>query len=114
MKKFLIIYHAPIEAMKQMAETTPEQQAKGLEEWKKWAQKCGDKLVDMGAPLMNGLEISPKGHTKNSHKNVAGYSIMQGENLEEIKALLIGHPHIGGWNADSTIEVHETIPIHGM
>ncbi len=66
MKKFIVIYYAPIDAMKQMASTSKEDQAKGMEGWMAWAKKCGDKLVDMGAPLMNGKALSPKGKSTDS------------------------------------------------
>jgi hypothetical protein len=113
MKKFIVIYHAPIDAMEQTAKTSPEDQAKGMEMWMQWAQKCGDKLVDLGTPLANGQQLSPDGKSKNSSKNVAGYSVLQAENMEEAKALLKGHPHLA-WNAACSIEVHETMPLPGM
>ena len=113
MKKYIVLYHAPIDAMKQTAEASPEEQAKGMEEWMHWAQKCGDKLVDMGAPLVNGQQLNPDGKSKNSNKDVAGYSVLQAENIEEAKKLLEGHPHLK-WNADCSIEVHETMPLPGM
>ena len=113
MKKFIVIYHTPADAMKQMASTTPEEQKKGMEAWMVWAQKCGNQLVDMGAPLINGQQLSPDGTSKGSDKNVAGYSVLEAENLEEAKGLLKGHPHLA-WNADCSIEVHETMPLPGM
>ncbi len=107
MKKFIVLYHAPLEAMNEAQKnSTPENQAKGMEGWMKWAERCGNKLVDMGSPLMNGQQLSPGGQSKNSTKDVAGYSILQAENLEEAKKLLEGHPHLG-WNASCSIEVHE-------
>ncbi len=114
MKKFLVIYHAPKDAMQQTANVTPEQQAKGMEMWMQWAQKCGDKLLDMGSPLMNGQQLSSGGSISESGKNVSGYSILQAENMDEAKALLNGHPHISGWNQDARIEVHESMPLPGM
>jgi hypothetical protein len=48
MKKFLILYKAPLDAMAQTTNMTPEQQAKGMEAWMHWAKKCGDRLIDMG------------------------------------------------------------------
>lgn len=113
MKKFIVIYHAPIDAMQQTAKLSPEDQAKGMEAWMQWAKKCGNKLVDLGSPLMNGQQLSPDGKSKNSDKNVAGYSVLQAANMEEAKALLNGHPHLG-WNAACSIEVHETMPLPGM
>ncbi len=113
MKKFIVIYHTPAEAAKQMANISKEDQAKGMEGWMKWAQKCGDKLVDMGAPLMGGQRLSPDGKSANSNKEVNGYSILQAEDMKGAIALLQGHPHLG-WNAACTIEVHEAMPLPGM
>ncbi len=113
MKKFIVLYHAPVDAMKQTENSSPEEQAKGMELWMQWAQKCGDKLVDIGSPLMNGQKLNPDGKSEGSNKNVVGYSVLQAENIEEAKALLKGHPHLG-WNAECAIEVHETMPLPGM
>ena len=113
MKKFIILYHAPEDAMKQTANVSPEEQAKGMEGWMQWAKNCGDKLLDLGSPLMNGQQLNPDGKSKKSSKNVAGYSLLQAENMDNAKALLKGHPHLV-WNADCTIEVHELMPVPGM
>ena len=113
MKKFIVIYHAPMDAMKQMANTSKEDQAKGMEAWMSWSQQCGDKLLDMGSPLMNGQELKPGGGSSNSAKGVTGYSILQADSMAEAKKLLQGHPHLG-WNAACSIEVHETMPLPGM
>jgi hypothetical protein len=113
MKKFIVLYHAPTTAMSETAALSPEEQAKGMDAWMQWAKKCGNKLVDLGSPLMNGIELLPGGKSKNSNKQVTGYSILQAENMDDAKALLQGHPHLG-WNADCSIEVHETMPLPGM
>ncbi len=113
MKKFIVIYHANNEAMQQMAGATPEQQKAGMEGWMKWAQKCGDKLVDMGAPLMGGQSLDANGANTNSSKEVTGYSVLHANDMKEAISLLQGHPHIGMGGA-CTIEVHETMPIPGM
>ena len=112
MKKFIVIYHAPADAMEQTANASPEEQAKGMEGWMQWAQKCGDKLVDMGTPLSNGQQLSPDGQSTPSNKDVAGYSVLQAGSMEEAKELLKGHPHLA-WNADCSIEVHEAMPLPG-
>ncbi|HXJ68090.1 MAG TPA: hypothetical protein VNM39_04240 [Verrucomicrobiae bacterium] len=46
-----------------------------------------------------------------THK-VGGYSILQGESLEEISTLLDGHPHFHSPNA--SIEVREFLSMPGM
>jgi len=113
MKKFLVIYYAPVDAMQQMQNVPKEDQAKGMELWMRWAKKCGDKLVDLGNPLMNGKRLSPDGKNSDSKKEVTGYSILQASNLNEAIQLLQDHPHLG-WNAACSIEVYETMPIPGM
>jgi hypothetical protein len=114
MKKFIVIYHAPMDAMKQMSGMSKEEQAKGMEGWMMWAQKCGDKLVDLGAPLMGGQRINTGGKSSDSTKEVCGYSVLQANSMDEAKVLLQGHPHLEGWNAACTIEVHEAMPLPGM
>jgi len=113
MKKFIVIYHAPADAMKAMATATPAQQKKGMEGWMKWAQKCGKHLVDMGAPLMGGQHLVAKGKSKNSNKEVTGYSVLQAKDMKAATALLEGHPHFG-YNAACAIELHEAMPLPGM
>ena len=63
MKKFIVMYHAPIAMMEQAASTSPEDRNKSMEEWMKWAANCGDKLVDMGTPLDGGVSLNPCART---------------------------------------------------
>jgi len=114
MKKFIAIYHVPASAMAQTMNTTPEQRAEGMKQWMDWAQRAGSHLVDMGTPLMGGVEIAPDGSTKASDRNVSGYSILEAKNMEEAEKLMQGHPHTNGWSKDATIELHEAMPIPGM
>jgi hypothetical protein len=113
-KRFLIIYHAPIEAMAQTANISPEEQAAGMALWQAWAERCGLNLIDLGAPLMNGKSVNAKGDANPSKKEVTGYSLLQAEDWDELMDLLEGHPHISGWHPDATIEVHETMILPGM
>lgn len=112
MKKFIVIYHAPADAQMETTKMTAEQQAEGMKAWMTWAQKCGDKLVDLGSPLMNGQSLTPAGSSA-SNMQVAGYSVLQANNMDEAKTLLKGHPHLG-WNAACSIEVYESMPLPGM
>ncbi len=54
MSKYLVIYHAPAEAMEMMANATEEQKAEGMKPWMAWAEKCGSHLIDLGTPLVGG------------------------------------------------------------
>jgi hypothetical protein len=113
-KRFLIIYHAPTDAMTQTMNASPEEMAEGMAMWKAWAKKAGNKLADLGAPLVNGKRLHPNGATGSSTKDVTGYSLIDAEDWEDLLDLLSGHPHISGWHPEATIEVHETMLIPGM
>ena len=114
MKKYIVTYHAPNDVMEQMANTPPEESAKGMELWMAWAQKCGDHLVDLGLPLTGGQKLNVGGSSENSNREVCGYSILQAESMEQAKELLQGHPHLSGWDQSCEIEVHEAMPLPGM
>ena len=114
MKKFIVIYHAPVDALSQMENTPPEEAKKGMELWMQWAAKCGKQLVDLGTPLGHGQKMNVDGSSNNSSRQVCGYSILEAENMEDAKALLKGHPHLSGWNDLCEIEVHESMPLPGM
>lgn len=90
-----------------------EEQAKGMESWMVWAKKCGDKLVDLGAPRIGGQRVNPDETVSASNKEVCGYSILQAKDMDETKKLLQGHPHLG-WNAACSIEAHWAMPLPGM
>lgn len=108
MNKYLVIYHAPAEAMAQMAQATPEQKQEGMKPWLAWKDAVGDGLVDFGAPLMGGKRLRPDGGAENSSKEVSGYSIIQANDMEEAQSLLQGHPHLA-WTGGCDIEVHECV-----
>jgi hypothetical protein len=109
LKKFIVLYHADSSAMEQMQNASPEDMKKGMEPWEAWAKKCGSYLVDMGTPLSGGQRLTASGSSP-SEKNVVGYSVLQANTMEEAKALLDGHPHLG-WAAGCEIEVHESMPL---
>ncbi|WP_192579250.1 YciI family protein [Dyadobacter aurulentus] len=112
MKKYLVLYKAPVGANKQMEGATAEQQVEGMKAWMDWAQKCGGRLVDMGQPLANGLSLSSTG-SSSAHSQIAGFSILQVADMHEAESLMQGHPHLA-WNAECRIELHETQPVPGM
>ena len=109
MKQFVIIYFAPASAMEKMKNSSPEDMKKGMEDWMKWAEKCGEHLVDFGNPLGNGLEIVTSG-TSPSKKGVVGYSILQANDMTEAEGLIQGHPHLA-WTEGCQIEIHEKLPL---
>ncbi len=95
MKKFMVMYHAPIDALQQTAGASKEEMEEGMKAWMVWAEKCGDKLVDIGTPLANGVKLLYQKDSQDSERQVCGYSILQAESIEEASELLDGHPHLG-------------------
>lgn len=112
MKKFIVFYHAPIDAISQSSGSTPEEMKEGMKQWMDWAARCGDQLVDMGNPLGAALKILPGGGTETGDKTIAGFSILQANTMDEAVKLLEGHPHLG-WNAACEIQIHEFMPLPG-
>jgi hypothetical protein len=110
LKKCLVTYHSTAAAVKKMQQSSEEEKAAGMNAWMKWAEKCGDRLVEMGAPLMGGINLKPTGGAEPSKRKVTGYSILQAESMAAAKRLLKGHPHLA-WNKGCEIEVHEAIPM---
>jgi hypothetical protein len=111
MKKFLVLYKAPISSYEQMKKATPEQQKAGMEAWMAWSQKAGPSLLDMGGPLGKTQRVT-KGGTAPAVNDLGGFSIMKGESKEAVAESLKGHPHF--MMPEGTIEVVEIMPIPGM
>ena len=106
MKKFMAIYNTPAEVMAQAGSATPEQQAEIMQAWFAWRDRCGDHIVDFGAPLMPGQAINQNGNWAAANAPTNGYSILQGESLEQVQALFKGHPHLS-YGDGCTVAVHE-------
>jgi len=111
MKKFIALYLAPISALEQMKNATPEQMKAGMDAWMSWDKKNEKSIADLGAPLGKTKRISGAGVT-DTKNGITGYSLLQGESLESVSKIFEGHPHLqmqGGF-----IEVLECMPIPGM
>lgn len=114
MKKFLVTYHAPADAMRRPEDITPEQQAAGMKLWMDWFAKAGSHVIEMGAPLVNSQSQSVDGSFTPGVRQFSGYSIIQAEDMDAAKAMMEGHPHTSGWSQDATLEIHEVAPMPGM
>jgi hypothetical protein len=109
MKKFMVFYSANASAQEQMQNASPEDMKKGMEPWMEWAKRCGSNLVDFGTPLIGGQKLTKSGSSP-SDSAIAGYSILQAEDMTEAKALLEGHPHLQ-WMEGAVIDVFESAPM---
>jgi hypothetical protein len=109
MKKFIVIYHAPVAASEAMANISPQDAKESMEPWFEWQNKVGSGMVDLGTPLGNGMKVTKSGLSL-SDKEVIGYSILQANTMEEAVELLNGHPHLE-WMESCSIEIHESLPL---
>ena len=108
MKKFLVLYRAPIASFDQMMKATPEEAKAGMDAWMAWGNKAKSSIVDMGAPLGKALKVTPGGATA-TRNDLGGYSILQAESKEALAESLKGHPHF--MTPDGFIEVTEMMPM---
>lgn len=93
MKQFLVLYNAPAELMEEWAQTSPEEQKKGMEEWVKWGDVHKADLVEFGNPVGKNKRITTDGVSDVSNE-VGGYSIIQAESAEEAAQILSDNPHL--------------------
>ena len=109
MKKFLLIYHSPKEALEQFATMSQEDAQKEMEVWMQWGEKNKDSIIDFGNPVGLQTVVSPEG-TQEKNDDVTGYSVIQAENIESAKTLLRDHPSFMN-NDGSTVSLY---PINEM
>ena len=112
MTKFMFVYHAPMSPA-DAAPPDPDQMQAVMDQWMAWAGKVGDGMVDFGTPLANGVRVAADGSTSPSTREVAGYSILEADDLDGALALAKGHPHLN-MPGGCEIEVHEALPVPGM
>jgi hypothetical protein len=111
MKKFLVLYKAPMSSFEQMKQATPEQQKAGMDAWMTWSKKASGTIVDMGGPLGKSLRVTKTGSSPATN-DLGGYSVLQAESKEALAESLKGHPHF--MMPEGFIEVVELMPIPGM
>ncbi|MDO8552466.1 MAG: YciI family protein [bacterium] len=109
MKKFLVIYKAPSEEFqKLMANSTPEEQKKGMEDWGKWMKEHSAELVDGGAPVGKTKQVTMDSVT-DIKNDIGGYSIVQAESHDDAAKIFTDSPHFSV--PRSSIEVMEIMPM---
>ena len=107
MKKFMILYMAPVSAEEQM-NVSPEEMKKGMDPWIAWIKKMGKALDEGGTPLVNGVHFTKNGGSKGKTE-VTGFNILQAKDIDEVKTMLTDHPHFIVPKA--SIEVFEMMPM---
>jgi len=110
MKKFLAIYHVPAGNTASMDNATPEQQANVMKAWMDWKAQHEKHIVDFGAPLLPSQIVSANSQVQGGDAATGGYSILQAESAEALKAAFKDHPHLG-WTPNATIHISEFAPM---
>ena len=84
MKKFLVLFH-------DVWEPIPEVQ----DAWQAWFARVGDRFVDSGTPLGEGVQIARGGTRALSPDDApaSGYSIISAASLEDAEALFADCPY---------------------
>ncbi len=111
MTRFLFIYHSPTNPS---VDEKPADVDMGgeMDAWMQWGARVGEQLTDFGAPLANGVTVSPDGGTAPSTREVTGYSFIEADSMDAVLEFAKNHPHLK--MPGSTIEVHEVQPVPGM
>jgi len=80
------------------------------EEWGKWFQELGDKLVDGGNPLGEGGQaVTGAGVMPVHNPPVTGYSIVKADDMDEAVKLAKGCPLMA--DKDGAVCVYEALPM---
>jgi len=116
MNKYLVLYRSEgaltgMSVAEMIAKTPPEQMAAGMALWEAWHKKCGDAIVDLGAPLDKSTTVI-KASSALGKTTITGYSILQAGSVEEAVALMKDHPHFH--MPGSSVEILECVPMPGM
>jgi hypothetical protein len=111
MAKFLFLYHAPT-TPDENTPSDPAEMEKVMGDWMAWAGRVGDGMVDFGTPLAGGIRVTRDG-TSPSEREVAGYTIIEAEDLDAALGLAMVHPHLN-MPGGCEIEVHSAQSVPGM
>jgi hypothetical protein len=94
-KKFLLLFHD---------QWDPNQESRDA--WQAWFAGIGDRFIDSGTPLRNGVELSRSGSRELPAGDAAsGYSLISAATREEVEALLADCPYA------SSVRVYESMPM---
>lgn len=92
MKKFLVLYMAPLAEMeKMMQNSTPEQMKEGMDEWTAWVDQHSE-IVDIGAMLGKNKRVRSDG-VSDERNDIGGYSFVEAESQEAAAEIFKDSPH---------------------
>lgn len=104
MTKFIYLYRGAI------PELTPAQGKQREAAFAAWIEKLGPALVDVGSPFAASACVRDDG-SEGTASELAGYSIIEADDLAAAKALTDGLPFLADHNGEHTVEIFELLPI---
>ena len=112
MRKYIVLYTAPITSAERFAQVTGEEAQQGMKLWFDWKEKLGSGLVDMGQQLGNAMTVTKSAITK-SDSTIVGMSILRANSMDEALDMVKGHHHLQ-WADGCEIVILEEMPIPEM
>ncbi len=99
MKNFILLYKGPA--------TPPGASHAG---WSAWFKQAGERLLDSGSGMKNGLVLHGDGSTSDLPSNsiLNGYSIVQTEDVDDVITLAKEHPYLSLGSGEYSIEIFES------
>jgi hypothetical protein len=97
MKKFVLLYVGSVKPTHDV-----------MDGWTKWFAALGDRVVDSGNPFGAGKEVTKSGSKDLAMdtNSIAGYTIVNAENAEEIEQLVAKEcPMVTG------VKIYEALPM---
>lgn len=95
MKAFILLYTGP-----------PTPRDASHEGWPEWFDGVGDRLVDLGSPMLDGFVVRADGSISDSAAPLNGFSIVAAEDRDDAVGLIQNHPFLA-LGRDYTIEAFE-------
>ena len=114
MKKFLVLYLAPVRVVDEWKKTPAEKrqadEAKMMAEWKQWMADHAKIFSDPGAGVGKTMRVDVKG-VADTRNDVMLYAIVEADSQEAAAKAFTGHPHLQ--IPEATIEIMEIHPLPG-
>jgi len=115
MKKFFVLYLAPVSVIEAWTKTDPETRKpaedKMRADWQTWMKEHGAMLTEMPAGLGKTKRVTAQGISDARNDNML-YCVVQAESHEAAAKLFANHPHLG--IPQASIEIMELNPLSGM
>jgi hypothetical protein len=115
MKKFLVLYLAPVSVLDEWMKTPPDkrkaEEEKMQGEWKRWMSEHTKLFADKGAGVGKTKKITAQG-ASDIRNEIMLYAIVEAESHEAAAKPFVSHPHLQ--IPQSSIEISEINALHGM